>query len=1227
MWEKPRILMAWGAVHAVDLQALIDELEQGADEAAIEIAAVTLADPSVSPDALAELVQHALPAVRRAATLALGQRKGSRALELLRARLGDSHAPVRAAAAQALGGLGDPAALPDVLGLLADRMAAVRVAAARAVGAFACEQALDALERTLQREASLEVKLAASASLYALGAEEPGLALRALGSLARLVGRESDAELVHAAAHAAAGLAAGLDHATLVEVFRGVPVSGRAPLSRALEEVEASSPALQRLIVELQALPPDDETLSRFGSNLSLRALDSPKCYGRDEEVFTALRHLGRSGPRAIVLVGPAGVGKSAVVHALARQLQAEETLVPRVVHEVTTGEVLSGTRYLGEWQTRLKELQEALSAPRRAVWYLPDLNRLVDAGTTAHSDESFATMLRPALERGELALVGESTPEAFRHGLDRFPGFRKLFFKLELEEPDVGETLEILEAVARDLVAAHAQRGLALEAPRAALELAVELADDYISGLARPGCAISLVREALNDLAEEPRDGDGPRVLDGSRLLATISRQSGVPVALLDDAVQLDLREVRTFFDERVLGQEDAVEAMVDLIGRIKAGLTDPARPLGVFFFVGPTGVGKTEMAKTVAEYIFGSPERLVRIDLGEFKEPDAHRRLVGDPLAVEPSMRSGLLTAPVRERPFSVVLLDEVEKAHRNVFDLLLPLMAEGRLTDERGRVTDFRHTIVIMTSNLGSDLREDNALGFAATQAHDKIQRVMEEVFRPEFLNRIGKTILFSPLSVEVMRRLTRREVRRVLSRRGIRRRKVIVELDDSLVGALVREGFSARYGARPLKRRVEEVVLNPLARALLKIRPEGPQAIVRLGVTQGRPAWELILERKDDPEDDDALAVSRPTARLRDLQGRRVSLDDVREQVEELHLRVAAMRASIEERDLRGRKSELLTQSTAPDLWDDPARASRVLSEIHQLEVQLDVPRRLGKRLTSLDGLLEKAERRSQETALLNDLFVRLDEVSRDVEFSDYALRCSSAHERGDAYLLLRRVGTTDFPKDSIALMVQMYRRYWRAKGQRARVVYEGVSHKGVLREAAIFLEGTCAYGLFRGEHGLHQWVHRSGENHRQKEVCFVRVTPLYPAAEPLRASEVTQEIRPLRDEAGVLLKRPRAHVVLTHTPTSVALEGHTDGSEEAKEWARSLLAARVARAHDHLEALDPGVIRRYVSGRTSVAREFATNLKLPLERVLEGELDDFILPRVYRGQAGELPGSG
>ncbi|MCA8924380.1 MAG: AAA family ATPase [Planctomycetes bacterium] len=1208
----------------MDVQALIDELEQGADDAAIEIAAATLAERTVGPATVAGLLEHAVPAVRRAATLALGQRRDSGALELLRAQLGDSHAPVRAAAVQALASLGDAQALEDVLGLLNDRMAAVRLAAAQAARAFPSAAGIEALERTLARESSLDVKVAAGSSVAAVGEASPELGLLALGCLARLVGREREAELVHPTAQAVAALAQGLPHGTLVEVLRSVPISGRAALAEALSALEGLSRPLQRVTRELQALPPDEELLARFGSNLTRRALDLPRCYGRDEEVFSVLRQLDRAGPRAVVLVGPAGVGKSAIVHALARQLAAEATLVPRVVHEVTTGEVLSGTRYLGEWQTRLKELQGALSAPHRAVWYLPDLNRLVDAGTTAHSDESFATMLRPAIERGELAIVGESTPEAFRHGLDRFPGFRKLFWKLELQEPDAQETLEILEAVTQDLLAEHRRRGVELEAPRAALELAVELADDYISGLARPGCAISLVREALGDLAEDEQQA-GRRVLDGSRLLHTISRQSGVPVALLDDSVQLDLREVHTFFDERVLGQAEVVEAMVDLIGRIKAGLTDPARPLGVFFFVGPTGVGKTEMAKTVAEYIFGSPERLVRIDLGEFKEPDAHRRLVGDPLAAEPSMRSGLLTAPVRERPFSVVLLDEVEKAHRNVFDLLLPLMAEGRLTDERGRVTDFRHTIVIMTSNLGSDLREDNAIGFGFTPAHDKIQRVMEEVFRPEFLNRIGKTILFSPLSVEVMRRLTRREVRRVLSRRGIRRRSVIVELDDSLVGALVRDGFSARYGARPLKRRVEEVVLNPLARALLKTRADGPQTIVRLGVQQGRPAWELILERKDDPDDDDALAVSRPTARLKDPQGRRVSLEDLREQIEQLHERVAAMETSIHERDLRGRKSELLAASTAPDLWDDPARAGRILSEIHQLEVQLEVPRRLAKRMTSLDGLLERVERRSQETALLHDLLVRLDDVSRDVEFSDYALRCSSPHERGDAYLLLRLVGSSEFPKDAIALMAQMYRRYWRSKGQRARVVYEGVSHQGVLREAAILLEGTCAYGLFRGEHGLHQWVHRSGENQRQKEVCFVRVTPLYPAAEPLRTSEVTQEVRALRDAEGVLLKRPRAHLVLTHTPTSVALEGHTDGSEEAKDWARALLAARVARAHDRLETLDPGVIRRYVSGRNPVAREFASNLKLPLERVLEGELDEFILPRVFRGRrAGEPP---
>jgi ATP-dependent Clp protease ATP-binding subunit ClpC len=1207
------------------LQDLLSELEQSEDDATVEIAAEALADGEASLAQLRDLIGHRLPAVRRASVIALGRRGQHDARGLVEERLQDPNGQVRAAACLALGALADPGGEATLIPVLDDRMAHVRAAAARALARFPVLAVVEALDRTLGKDRAPPVREAALESLGDLSRAD--VELRAVaGVLACHTSREHDEPLRSRAAQLLVELGQRVSFEELLDPFRRVPLSGRPVLADALE-AEAPTNVLARMIRELRALPPDPEVVGRFGSDLTQRAREDRlgRAYERERELGAIRHRLSRPGPRGVILVGPSGVGKSALIHELARRLADEPVLVPLGMHEITTGEVLSGTRFLGEWQTRLKELQEALKAPRRAVWYLPDLNRLVDAGTTSHSDESFANMLAPALERGELVILGESTPEAYRRGLDRFPAISKLFWRFNVEEPDQATTKRILQRVTADMVAQHAKRGIELEVPPASLERVLELSEDYLSAMARPGKAVYLLREAVNaavqesDEAEHTDQPDGPRRVEvpPSQILATLSALTGVPGQLLDDDVTLDLDAVSEFFGDRVLGQGEAVEAVVDLIGLIKAGLTDPARPLGVFFFVGPTGVGKTEMAKALAEFIFGSADRLVRIDLGEFKEPDSHRRLVGDPQALEPSARSGLLTAPVRERPFSVVLLDEVEKAHRNVFDLLLPLMAEGRLVDEQGRVTDFRRTIIVMTSNIGSDLREDTAIGFGADSAADasaKVQRTMEEVFRPEFLNRIGKTLVFAPLTVEVMRRLTRREVRRVLARRGIRRRNVIVETDDSVIGILLKEGFSARFGARPLKRRVEELLLKPLARALLRLGSEEAQAVVRLGVDDERIVSEVIRERVDDPADESAESP-RPTARIRDPRhGRLVDLEELEQRVLDLTERVETIREVLSGQNLRQRKSTLLETTTAPDFWQNPAEARSILSEISQIEKTLELPDRLDRRLEKVTRLHEAASRRTGETRVLHDLLIRIDRVAHDVEFAHYAVHCTSAHERGDAYLLLRRVGDAGFPVDPLEHMASMYLAYGRRKGFGTQVVFEAPSRRGGLREVGLRLDGMCAFGLFAGEEGLHQWVHReASERRRYKQVLFARVSVLAPAAAPLRSGAVTRERRHIRDEPGVLLKRPKLHLVLTHQDSLVAVDGNTDGRDEAEDEALAFLAARVGRSAEPDQ--DPGVVRRYVLQRQPVVRDFASNLKLPLDKVVEGELDGFVLPRV------------
>jgi len=1212
------------------LSELLQELEStGDDEATIEIAAEAMAQGQTPREGLVRLLEHALPSVRRASTLALGRRNDEEARPLLEARLEDTSAEVRSAACQALAAIGDERSADRVRDCLQDRMPTVRTAAATAQQAFPSPSAVEALVDLLGHENALGPRRAALSALITLTEDAPSRGAARL-ALACHVAREDDPDLRQRAADALWVSIDDLEYEELLTLFRAVPRSGRAALADALEATEPSARAVQRLSEELRHLPADPEVLARFGSNLTRRALRGgvPLALKREQVLKQLFDRLSRSGPRSVVLVGPSGSGKTAIIHALAKRLAEEETLVPIMVFEATTGEVLSGTRYLGEWQTRLKELTDGLRTPRRVIWFVPDVNRLVEAGTSEHSQESFATMLSPALERGELVIVGESTPEAWRRGIDRFPVFKKLFAQVTLEVPDAERTLEILRGVSDRVAEEFADRDLDCSLAPGVLARAQELADDYFPSQARPGNAVRLLRETCEAAAQRVLDKapevSGGRALETLKvevsladLLRTLSRLSGVPNHLIDDRIRLDLDEVRSFFAERVLGQEEAVETVVDLISMIKAGVTDPERPSGVLFFAGPTGVGKTEMAKALAEYIFGSARRLVRVDLGEFREPHSIRRLVGDPHAPDPAARSGLLTAAVRERPFSVVLLDEVEKAHGNVFDLLLPLLDEGRLVDELGRVTDFRRCIIVMTSNLGSDLSEGTDLGFGSSaeerQAQTaKVSRVMEKTFRPEFLNRLRSTVVFQPLTREVMRRLTRREARHVLSRKGITRREVLVELDDGVIGLLLEEGFSPHYGARYLKRRVEDLLLKPLARALHQVSPDD-QAVLRLFVGRDqRLVSNVIVQSPDADELEEAPA---PIRRAKDATGRIVDFDELEDRILDMTEQVEAIASVMEDQSLRQRKNELLHLANVPEFWADPAKARNVMSEIAALERTLERPGHLDRALQGADRILQRARASRGKPHLVQQATERLDELAREIEFTTYAVHCPGARERGDAYLFLRRVGEEQgFPEDFLAHMARMYRAYLRGKGLQVAIVYEAVSGRGRVRELAIRVEGMCAYGLLEGEDGLHQWVFRDPGARHKRQFAFCRVEVLPPAERDLRMNELNVERRKVRDGEGVLLKKHNLHLVMTHVESQLAIDGTVDGHPQAEEGAIEFLAARVTAPRAEEER---GVIRRYVVSNSNqpTVRDLGTNVKLHLDHVLDGRLDDFILPRV------------
>ncbi|MCE9672867.1 AAA family ATPase [Myxococcus stipitatus] len=583
--------------------------------------------------------------------------------------------------------------------------------------------------------------------------------------------------------------------------------------------------------------PPPTPTLNTIGVPWHKLARDGQLDPAYEQEALVALlrARLATKDAEAIVLVGPSGVGKSAVLHALAEALRGptatpDEKLRPFFFADGSR--LIAGEGGWGDWQQQvLRAFREAGEA--RAVLALGHAVELLDAGKSAHSDQNVAQLLLPLLVTREVPVLAEATAEEWALVERRNASFARLFSVVRVEEPSPETLARILTRVAADHTATPP-----LEVLPAALDEVRFLCRRFLPYGAQVGNAVAFLRRLLATCAHAAQ----PQVskLDALRQFAS---ESGIPESLLREDMPLDAAKVREFLSTRVLGQQAAVERVTSVVSILKAGLADTKRPLGVLLFVGPTGVGKTELSKALAELLFGSRERMVRLDMGEYAGPDALLRLLGD------GEKPGHLSAAVRRQPFCVVLLDEVEKAHPVVHDALLGVLGEGRLTDASGRFTDFRNAVLVLTSNLGADTwrarvgfdARDGVADAGALRAHYLAE--VQRFFRPELFNRLDDTIVFSSLSSELLRKLVVREVDAVCRRPGLARYDARLEVAESALDWLAARGFDPRYGARPLKRALERELVVPVAQWLAAHPRSGP---VRLDAEAGPGGLALRAE---------------------------------------------------------------------------------------------------------------------------------------------------------------------------------------------------------------------------------------------------------------------------------------------------------------------------------------------------------------------------------------------
>jgi ATP-dependent Clp protease ATP-binding subunit ClpC len=671
-------------------------------------------------------------------------------------------------------------------------------------------------------------------------------------------------------------------------IFLAILTERNTPAARILESAGLTRDRVYDAIQDLRGgqrvTDPQAETryrtLEKYSRDLTQLAREGKldPVIGRDNEILRLIQILSRRTKNNPVLIGEAGVGKTAIVEGLAQKIATNdvpEILSGKRVVALDLGAMIAGSRFRGEFEERLKAvIEEVQRAQGEVIMMIDELHTVVGAGAAQGAMDA-SNMLKPALARGELQTIGATTLDEFHKYIEKDAALERRFAPIYVEEPTVDDTIKMLQGL-RDRYEAHHKVRFADDA----LVAAARLADRYVTDRRLPDKAIDLMDEAAaklrvalysmppdlkemkaeldrlqaeEDAASNARDyqraaeikverlrKEGEyrekrdkwesehqldEVVDVSDIASVVHQWTGIPVSQMMETEATKLLHMEERLHERIIGQNEAIHAISDAIRRARSGLKDPSRPIGSFIFIGPSGVGKTELAKALAWFMFDDEEALVRVDMSEYREQHTVSRLFGAPPGYVGYEEGGQLTEAVRRRPYRVILFDEIEKAHPEVWNALLQILDDGRMTDGQGNVVDFRNTILIMTSNLGTEyVKRSGSLGFLQQntddeerESHDKIEKALKGTFRPEFINRVDEIIMFSALSIEEMEQIVVLQLKEVQDR--LTEYHINVELTEAARKWLAKEGYDSAFGARPLRRAIQKYIESPLSVELL------------------------------------------------------------------------------------------------------------------------------------------------------------------------------------------------------------------------------------------------------------------------------------------------------------------------------------------------------------------------------------------------------------------------